>query len=38
MDLSKACNCLPHDLLIAKFAAYGFDNMALTLIPYYIAN
>ena len=32
MDLSKACDCLPHDLLIAKLAAYGFDRTALALI------
>ena len=29
---SKAYDCLPHDLLIAKLAAYGFDYTALGLI------
>ena len=31
-DLSKAFDCPLHDLLIAKFAAYGFDYESLTLI------
>ena len=32
IDLSKACDCLPHDLLIAGLAAYGFENTALALL------
>ena len=35
MNLSKACDCLPHGLLIAELAAYGFDNTALALITDY---
>ena len=32
MDLSKPYNCLPHDLLLAKVSAYGFDESTITLI------
>ena len=26
MNLSKACDCLPHNVLLAKLEAYDFDN------------
>ena len=38
MGLSKACDYLPHDLLLAKLLAYGFDNTALALITEYLTN
>ena len=37
-DPSKAFDCLPHDLLIAKLDAYGFKNDALYLIFNYLNN
>ena len=38
MDLTKACGCIPHDVLIAKIAAYEFDKVALNLIRDYLSN
>ena len=38
MDLSKAYDCLPHDLIIAKLDAYGFDTNSLKLILSYLTN
>ena len=38
MDLSKAYDSLPHDLLVAKFEAYGIDKNGLNLIHNYLTN
>ena len=38
MDLSKAYDCLPADLLIAKLDAYNFDKSALKLLYSYLTN
>jgi exonuclease III len=38
MDLSKAFDCIEHDLLIAKLAAYGLDRASLKLVKCYLSN
>ena len=38
MDLSKAYDCLPHDLLITKLAAYGFEDSATSFISDYLSS
>ena len=37
MDLSKACDCLANDLLIAKLKAYRVCKAALNLISNYLS-
>ena len=36
MDLSKAFDCIPHNLLIAKLSAYDVDKIALKYIYSYL--
>ena len=36
MDLSKAYDCLPHDLMVAKLGAYGLAKKSLLLIGDYL--
>ena len=35
-DLSKPFDCIKHDVLIAKLAAYGFDSHSLSFIFSYL--
>ena len=37
-DLSKAFDCINHELLIAKLEAYGFDNDSLKFINSYLTD
>ena len=38
MDLSKAFDCLPHDLLLAKLKAYGVNEDSCNLMGSYLSN
>ena len=38
MDLSKASDCIPDDLVIAKLAAYGFDKNMICYIYSYLKS
>ena len=38
MDLSKAYDCIPHDLLLAKLSAYGFSDKSLVFIKSYLSS
>ena len=37
-DLSKAFDCLPHELIIAKLHAYGVDMPSLKLVNSYLSK
>ena len=37
-DLSKAFDCLPHDLILAQLNAYGFSLPVLRLMQSYLSN
>ena len=38
MDLSKACDCISHELLAVRLECYGLDELSLNLILDYLTN
>ena len=38
MDLSKAFDCLPHEILLNKLEAYGLSSSAISLLQDYLSN
>ena len=38
MDLSKAFDCLPHDILLDKLSAYGISSHSVSLLKSYLSN
>ena len=38
MDLSKAFDCLPHDILFSKLSAYGLSESAVSLMKSYLSD
>ena len=38
MDLSKASDCISHELLLAKLHAYGFDKISLSFMHAYLSQ
>ena len=38
MDLSKAFDCLPHDILLDKLSAYGMSTDSVSLLESYLST
>ena len=38
MDLSKAFDCLPHDILLSKLSAYGLSSKSVKLLQNYLTD
>ena len=38
MDISKAFDCIPHELLLAKLQAYGVSKHSCSLVASYLSK